>query len=68
MPETPLAVRGLDAFYSDFQALFGVSLEVARGEAVAHALDANDPQAVIRTPQAVEIYMGIEAEGIETDA
>jgi branched-chain amino acid transport system ATP-binding protein len=35
MPETLLAVRGLDAFYGDFQALFGVSLEVARGEAVA---------------------------------
>jgi branched-chain amino acid transport system ATP-binding protein len=27
-----------------------------------------DPQAVIRSPQVVEIYMGIEAEGIETDA
>jgi branched-chain amino acid transport system ATP-binding protein len=36
MPDAPLlAVRGLDAFYGDFQALFGVSLEVARGEAVA---------------------------------
>jgi branched-chain amino acid transport system ATP-binding protein len=36
MPETPLlAVRGLDAFYGDFQALFGVAMEVARGEAVA---------------------------------
>jgi branched-chain amino acid transport system ATP-binding protein len=35
MPEALLAVRGLDAFYGDFQALFGVSLEVARGEAVA---------------------------------
>src|SRR5271155_4502637 len=30
-----LAVRGLDAFYGDIQALFGVCLEVARGEAVA---------------------------------
>jgi branched-chain amino acid transport system ATP-binding protein len=36
MPEAPLlAVRGLDAFYGDFQALFGVAMEVARGEAVA---------------------------------
>jgi branched-chain amino acid transport system ATP-binding protein len=36
MPEPPLlAVRGLDAFYGDFQALFGVAMEVARGEAVA---------------------------------
>src|SRR5215472_5902541 len=35
MPETLLAVRGLEAFYGDFQALFGVSIEVARGEAVA---------------------------------
>jgi branched-chain amino acid transport system ATP-binding protein len=36
MPDAPLlAVRGLDARYGDFQALFGVSMEVARGEAVA---------------------------------
>jgi branched-chain amino acid transport system ATP-binding protein len=36
MPDAPLlAMRGLDAFYGDFQALFGVSMEVARGEAVA---------------------------------
>jgi branched-chain amino acid transport system ATP-binding protein len=36
MPDAPLfAVRGLDAFYGDFQALFGVSMEVVRGEAVA---------------------------------
>jgi branched-chain amino acid transport system ATP-binding protein len=36
MPEAPLlAVRGLDACYGDFQALFGVSMEIARGEAVA---------------------------------
>jgi len=36
MPETPLlTVRALDAFYGDFQALFGVSIEVAAGEAVA---------------------------------
>jgi branched-chain amino acid transport system ATP-binding protein len=36
MSETPLlAVRGLEAYYGDFQALFGVSMEVARGEAVA---------------------------------
>src|SRR5262245_19715991 len=30
-----LAVRDLDAFYGDFQALFGVSLGVASGEVVA---------------------------------
>jgi branched-chain amino acid transport system ATP-binding protein len=36
MSEAPLlAVRGLDAFYGDFQALFGISMEIARGEAVA---------------------------------
>jgi branched-chain amino acid transport system ATP-binding protein len=36
MPKAPLlAVRGLDAFYGDFQALFGASMEIARGEAVA---------------------------------
>jgi branched-chain amino acid transport system ATP-binding protein len=36
MPETQLlAVRDLDAFYGDIQALFGVSIEVAEGEAVA---------------------------------
>jgi len=36
MPDAPLlAVRGLDAFYGDFQALFGVSMEIARSEAVA---------------------------------
>jgi len=36
MPEAPLlVVRGLDAFYGDFQALFGVSMEIARGEAIA---------------------------------
>src|SRR5215469_11263917 len=35
MPEALLAVRDLEAFYGDFQALFGVSIEVARAEAVA---------------------------------
>jgi branched-chain amino acid transport system ATP-binding protein len=35
MPEALLAVRDLEAFYGDFQALFGVSIEVVRGEAVA---------------------------------
>src|SRR5437016_9069667 len=36
MPETPLLeVQKLDAFYGDFQALFGVSMQVAAGEAVA---------------------------------
>jgi branched-chain amino acid transport system ATP-binding protein len=36
MPETSLlTVRDLDAFYGDIQALFGVSLHVALGEAVA---------------------------------
>jgi branched-chain amino acid transport system ATP-binding protein len=35
MPEPLLEVRALDAFYGDFQALFGVSLDVALGEVVA---------------------------------
>lgn len=35
MPETLLDIRALDAFYGDFQALFGVSLTVATGEVVA---------------------------------
>ena len=39
MPESTapplLAVRQLDAFYGDFQALFGLSMEVRSGEAVA---------------------------------
>jgi len=35
MPEPLLSVRALDAHYGDFQALFGVSIGVARGQAVA---------------------------------
>ena len=36
MLEAPLlSVRGLDAFYGDFQALFGISMEIIRGEAIA---------------------------------
>jgi branched-chain amino acid transport system ATP-binding protein len=35
MPEALLEVDALDAFYGDFQALFGVSLKVAAGQAVA---------------------------------
>ena len=35
MPEPLLDVRALDAFYGDFQALFGVSLRVSPGEVVA---------------------------------
>jgi branched-chain amino acid transport system ATP-binding protein len=35
MPEPLLELRALDAFYGDFQALFGVSLAVAPGEVVA---------------------------------
>jgi branched-chain amino acid transport system ATP-binding protein len=35
MSETLLAVRNLDAFYGDFQALFGLSMELEAGEAVA---------------------------------
>jgi branched-chain amino acid transport system ATP-binding protein len=34
-PAPLLAVRALDAFYGDFQALFGLSMEVRPGEAVA---------------------------------
>jgi branched-chain amino acid transport system ATP-binding protein len=36
MPEAPLlGVENLDAFYGDFQALFGLSMQVAAGQAVA---------------------------------
>jgi branched-chain amino acid transport system ATP-binding protein len=35
MPDPLLAVDALDAFYGDFQALFGVSLRVEAGQAVA---------------------------------
>ncbi|MBV9564833.1 MAG: ABC transporter ATP-binding protein [Bradyrhizobium sp.] len=35
MPEPLLEVHGLDAFYGDFQALFGVSMRVATGAIVA---------------------------------
>ena len=35
MPEPLLEVHALDAFYGDFQALFGVTLRVAAGQAVA---------------------------------
>jgi branched-chain amino acid transport system ATP-binding protein len=35
MPEALLEVEGLDAFYGDFQALFGVSLRVEAGAIVA---------------------------------
>ncbi len=35
MPEPLLAIDGIDAFYGDFQALFGVSLKVEPGQVVA---------------------------------
>ena len=36
MPDAPLLdVRGLEAFYGDFQALFGIDMEVRAGEIVA---------------------------------
>jgi branched-chain amino acid transport system ATP-binding protein len=35
MPDPLLEVRAIDAFYGDFQALFGVSLKVNAGEVVA---------------------------------
>jgi branched-chain amino acid transport system ATP-binding protein len=35
MPEALLEVRALDAFYGDFQALFGVSLRIEAAQAVA---------------------------------
>ena len=35
MPDPLLATRDLDAFYGDFQALFGVSIELSAGEVVA---------------------------------
>jgi len=35
MPESLLEVRAIDAFYGDFQALFGISLKVRAGQVVA---------------------------------
>ncbi len=35
MPEPILKITALDAFYGDFQALYGVDLEVAQGEVLA---------------------------------
>ena len=35
MPDPMLTVRALDAHYGDFQALFGVTIDVKRGQAVA---------------------------------
>ena len=35
MPDPLLTVQALDAHYGDFQALFGLSIAVARGQAVA---------------------------------
>ena len=35
MPEPILRICGLDAFYDDFQALYGVDMEVREGEALA---------------------------------
>jgi branched-chain amino acid transport system ATP-binding protein len=35
MPDALLEVNGIDAFYGDFQALFGVSIRVTRGDIVA---------------------------------
>jgi len=35
MPDTFFATRGLDSFYGDFQALYGVNLDIAPGEVVA---------------------------------
>ena len=35
MPERILTIAGLDAFYGDFQALYGVDMTVAQGEVLA---------------------------------
>ncbi|WP_246660457.1 ABC transporter ATP-binding protein [Nitratireductor sp. XY-223] len=35
MPETILEIDALDSFYGDFQALFGVSMQVGKGEVVS---------------------------------
>ncbi|MCA0870662.1 ABC transporter ATP-binding protein [Seohaeicola saemankumensis] len=40
MPEPILSIEGLDAHYGDFQALYGLSMQVARGE-VAAVIGAN---------------------------
>ncbi|WP_424988925.1 ATP-binding cassette domain-containing protein [Microbulbifer sp. S227A] len=35
MPEPILQIRGLDAHYGDFQALYGIDMEVCKGEVLA---------------------------------
>jgi branched-chain amino acid transport system ATP-binding protein len=77
MPEAPLlAVRGLDAFYGDFQALFGVAMEVARGEAVA-VIGANGAgkstllksiAGLVRTPRAAIAFGGEPIGGMPAHA
>lgn len=35
MPDTVLDINGLDSFYGDFQALYGVSMRIEKGEVIA---------------------------------
>lgn len=35
MPDTVLDISGLDSFYGDFQALYGVSMRIEKGEVIA---------------------------------
>ncbi|MCR9139419.1 MAG: ABC transporter ATP-binding protein [Alphaproteobacteria bacterium] len=35
MPDTILEINGLDSFYGDFQALYGVSMRIEKGEVIA---------------------------------
>src|SRR5919204_630322 len=44
MPEPLLTVRGLDAFYGDFQALFGVSISAERRHMPGTALSGGQQQ------------------------
>ena len=44
---TLLEVRGLDAFYGDFQALFGLTLDVDAGETVALIASLKTAHAII---------------------
>lgn len=70
MPEALLDVRAIDAYYGDFQALFGVSLRVEAGQVVA-VIGANGAGkstllksiAGLMPPRAGEIFFNGEAVG-----
>jgi branched-chain amino acid transport system ATP-binding protein len=65
MPEPLLEVDGLDAFYGDFQALFGVSMRVASGAVVA-VIGANGAGKSTLL-KSIAGLMGVQAEAIRFD-